>query len=233
MPDLPHPAYPAPTPFALQSPPTIPVFTPWGISSESHHILLSDLSTCNLLSCPLSIAFCHPPNLQLLIRTNLDSQPSHPIPTLARDPAVKPFLRWPCHQPHQSYPHPCHFPSSNLTCTQCEDFYMGETKNSLSIRMNGQRSSSNNPNNLPLPVTLHTKSHQLPFNSCWNVCVLQNLPKTIHIILNLPINSFCSQDTALVISLNHLHSSLLPVLSPGGSYLKLSYGAIFTVFTLI
>ena len=43
-------------------------------------------------------------------------------------------------------------------------------------------SSSNNPNNLPLPVTIHTKSYQLPFNSCWNVHVLYNLPpNTNHI----------------------------------------------------
>jgi hypothetical protein len=36
--------------------------------------------------------------------------------------------------------------------------------------------------NLPLPFTIHTKSHQLLFNSCWNVLVLHNLPpNTNHI----------------------------------------------------
>jgi hypothetical protein len=35
-------------------------------------------------------------------------------------------------------------------------------------------SSSNNSDNLPLPVTIYTKSYQLPFNSSWIVCVLHN-----------------------------------------------------------
>ena len=47
--------------------------------------------------------------------------------------------------------------------------------------MNGHQ-SSNNPDNSPFPVATHTKSHQLPFNSCWDVCVLHNLPpNTNHI----------------------------------------------------
>jgi len=72
--------------------------------------------------------------------------------------------------------------SSNLTCTQCDSFYVGETKNSLSTRMNGHRSSSNSPDDLPLPVAIHARSHQLPFDSCWNIHVLHNLlPNTNHI----------------------------------------------------
>ena len=69
-----------------------------------------------------------------------------------------------------------------LTCTQCDAFYVGKTKTSLSTRMIDNRSSSNNPDILPLPVAIHTKSHQLLFNSCWNVHVLHNLPpNTNHI----------------------------------------------------
>ena len=34
----------------------------------------------------------------------------------------------------------------------------------------------NNPDNLHLPVPIHTKLHQFCFDSCWNKCVLQNLP---------------------------------------------------------
>ena len=37
-------------------------------------------------------------------------------------------------------------------------------------------SSSNSPEDLPLPVAIHTRSHHLPFNSCWNVRVPHNLP---------------------------------------------------------
>ena len=90
----------------------------------------------------------------------------------------QPVFHKPGHQPHLSHT-TCS--SSNLTCAQCDSFYMGETKNSLSTRMNGHRSSSNSPDDLPLPVPIHTRSHQLPFNSCWNVRVLHNLPPTNHI----------------------------------------------------
>ena len=61
-------------------------------------------------------------------------------------------------------------------------FYVRVTKNSWSTRMNGHQSSSKNPDNLTLTVPIHNKSHQLPFNSCWNVRVLHNLlPNTNHI----------------------------------------------------
>ena len=45
---------------------------------------------------------------------------------------------------------------------------------SLSTRMNGNWSFSNNPRNLPLLVTIHTRSQQLPFNSCWSVYILSS-----------------------------------------------------------
>ena len=38
--------------------------------------------------------------------------------------------------------------------------------------------------NLPIPVAIHTKSHQLPFDCCWNVCVLHNLPPNINHIIH-------------------------------------------------
>ena len=51
------------------------------ILKESHHILLSDPSTCNLLPCPHSVTFRHPPNLsQLLVRTNFVPHPPQPTP---------------------------------------------------------------------------------------------------------------------------------------------------------
>ena len=49
-------------------------------------------------------------------------------------------------------------------------------------RTNGHHSSSYNPDNLPLLVAAHSKSHQHPFNSCWNVRILLNLsPNNNHI----------------------------------------------------
>ena len=46
-----------------------------------------------------------------------------------------------------------------LTFTQCDALYVSETKNSLSTRMNGHHTSSDNPDYLRLPVAIHTKSH--------------------------------------------------------------------------
>ena len=87
--------------------------------------------------------------------------------------------------------------------------------NSLSTRMNDHRSSSNNPDNLSLQVAIHTKSHQLPFNSCWNVRVLHNLtPNTNHIIrhhLELAYQFFLSSRHTPGIN---LHSIFPPLLSP-------------------
>ena len=36
--------------------------------------------------------------------------------------------------------------------------------------------------NLPFLVAIHTKSYQLPFNSCWNVCVFHSLPPNTNYI---------------------------------------------------
>ena len=53
-----------------------------------------------------------------------------------------------------------------------------ETMNSFSTRMKGHWSSTKNPDNLFLEVAVYSKFCQLPFNSCWNVHVLQNLLPT-------------------------------------------------------
>ena len=67
----------------------------------------------------------------------------------------------------------------------------------------------NSPDDLPLPIAIHTRSHQLPFNSYWNVRALLNLPPNTNLItcpliltlspaaiLNFHTNSFCPLDTA-------------------------------------
>ena len=104
------------------------------------------------------------------------------------------------------------------------------------------RSSSNNPDNLPLPVAIHTKSHKLPFNSCWKVYVLHNLPLILitssSTILNLPIILFCPLDTALVLTSDDFHLIFLPsppllppscLLTPLVAFFKNSHDSIFTV----
>ena len=73
--------------------------------------------------------------------------------------------------------------SSNLTCTQCDALYVEETRNSLSTRMNGHQFSMTSLDDLPILVTVYTKSHKLLFNFCSNVHVLQNLPLDINHII--------------------------------------------------
>ena len=110
------------------------------------------------------------------------------------------------------------------------------------LRMNYHRSSSNNPENLPLPVVIHTKSHQLSFNSCWNVRALHNLPyNTNHITrrhLELSYQFILSsRQHPWYYPSDNFHSifpespTLLPSFCsfPTGSYSKLSLGASFTV----
>jgi len=111
--------------------------------------------------------------------------------------------------------------------------------------MNGHRSSSNSPDYLPLLVAIHTKTDQLPFSSCWNVHVLQNLPpNTSHTpatILNLPINLSCLLGKALVLTSDNLHLIFPPLFSPvpvsqppGGTFQNHSHERhLYCVFTYI
>ena len=107
--------------------------------------------------------------------------------------------------------------------------------------MNGHQ-SSNNPDNLPHLVTIDTKTHQLPFNSCWNVHILHNLPLILitspAAIMNLPINFICPLDITLVLTtILSTPPLFLSRTQPSGSYTNLSCGTIFTLcshtFTLL
>ena len=84
--------------------------------------------------------------------------------------------------------------------------------NTLSTRMNGHH-SSNSPDNLPLLVTTHTRSHKLPFDSYWNVRAVHRYPQyqlTLPTaILNFSINSFYPPDKAQVLTSDN-YLSLLP-----------------------
>ena len=68
-----------------------------------------------------------------------------------------------------------------LQCTECNAFYIGETRHSLSDRMYGHRFITTllNPD---LLVAIHTQSHQIPFQECWSVSVIhrnyQTSPQT-------------------------------------------------------
>ena len=61
-----------------------------------------------------------------------------------------------------------------LQCTECNAFYIGETRHSLSDCMNGHRFTTmvSNPD---LPVAIHTQSHQISFQECWSVSVIHKL----------------------------------------------------------
>jgi len=84
-----------------------------------------------------------------------------------------------------------------------------------------------------LPVIIITKSHQLPFNPCWNVCVLHNLPpNTNHITrhhLELAYQFVMSSRYSPDINVRWFPFNF-PFLSrnpSGGTFLKLSCGVIF------
>jgi hypothetical protein len=90
-----------------------------------------------------------------------------------------------------------------------------------------------------LPVAIHTKSYQLPYNSCRNVHVLQNLPpNTSHTPATI---LSCLLDKALVLTSDNLHLifhplfSPLPVLQPpGGTFQNHSHGRhLYRVFIYI
>ena len=128
-----------------------------------------------------------------------------------------------------------------LTYTQCDAFYVGETKNSLSSRMNGHCSISYNPENLLLSVTSTANLTNSLLIPDWMYTYFITYPPILIMspatILNLPVNSLCPLDTALVLISGNLFyifppsPPLLPssVPSSDGSCSKLSYDTIFTV----
>ena len=107
--------------------------------------------------------------------------------------------------------------------------------------MNGHRSSSNNPDNF---TPYGRNPHQIsptPFWFLLECTCIHNLSPPILItspatVFNLPINSFCPLDIALVLTSDDIHWIFPPspplLLSCGsfssGSYSKISSGAIFT-----
>ena len=58
---------------------------------------------------------------------------------------------------------------------KCKAFYIGETGQMLSKRVNRQHSTCTVMNS-DLQVPIHTQSHQLPFQECWSVRVIHKLP---------------------------------------------------------
>ena len=76
--------------------------------------------------------------------------------------------------------------------------------------------SINSHDNLLLLIAIHTKSHKLPFNFCWNVCVIQNLPPKPFILLttikHLSTNSFYPSDSAPVLISDNFLSFFTPSL---------------------
>ena len=92
-------------------------------------------------------------------------------------PHPYPIVHQPQHRPHLSHHHPCRLQILQLQCKKCKAFYIGETGQMLSKRVNGHRSTCTVANS-DLPVPIHTQSHQLPFQECWSVRVMHKLPDT-------------------------------------------------------
>ena len=99
-----------------------------------------------------------------------------------------------------------------LQCTECNAFYIGETRRSLSDHMNGHWFTATvlNPD---LPVAIHTQSHQIPFQECWSVSVIHKLPdstpnhirRQFEIAYQLLLQSWHTPDST---SVNPPHSTL-------------------------
>ena len=73
-----------------------------------------------------------------------------------------------------------------LTCTQCNAFYIGETRNSLSTWMNIHQFSAKNTD-----TPSSSSSYQISlitFNSCWNVYVLRTYHLTTFKLLVTILN---------------------------------------------
>ena len=109
-------------------------------------------------------------------------------------------------------------------------------KNSLSTRMNGHRSSSNSPDNLPLRLnsipnlTIFLLIHVgMYMYTITYPLILIASPATI---LYSPLNLFCLLDTALVLTSEDFRSTsplFLSCTHSGGFFLNLSGGTVFTV----
>ena len=144
------------------------------------------VNTSTYLTPPLTIYSPPPESCTAIFPTSINSLsesilifgPHVPsiAPALASNPAVKPAPYTPSICPLQALS-----PTSPTLSTSCHvvlqqprippqlhpvyAFYVGETKNSLSTRINGHRFFSKNPNNLIHPSAIHTRSHHLLFNS--------------------------------------------------------------------
>ena len=150
------------------------------ILREGFHILSSDPSTQDLLTKPPLVTLCKPPNLrQLMVDTSLRTH--NPVASTGSRPCNRPRCKTcPIHPPASSFTTSC----TNLTypitthaecksmnliyqlqCNLCKSFYIGDTRHSLSDRMNGHRFTTTVLNS-DLPVAIHTQFHQIPFQDC-------------------------------------------------------------------
>ena len=120
----------------------------------------------------------------LISANSLSTQVSDPTelpPPQAPNLVIDPHS--PSHQllhqlPHQRHPITTHADCKSmnliyqLQCTECNAFYIGETRRSLSDRMNEHRFTTT-VSNPDLPVAIHIQSHQISFQECWSVSVTQ------------------------------------------------------------
>ena len=126
---------------------------------------------------------------QLIFRMNPNLRPPSHQSISAKPAPYTPVLCQPLHQPHIFHPIPCLPETSDIFSAATSVMFSNvwEIRSSLSTRMNIHRSSAKSTNNLSFPAAIHTKSQQSPFNSCWDVLVLWNIPsntRSLAAILN-------------------------------------------------
>ena len=158
-----------------------------------------------------------------------------PCPSLARSPT----------SPIPSIPMPLAPPATSYTSSPAPSvmpYMWGKLQTVCPIKWMATSPHPTVPTT-PLMVTIHTKSHQLPFNSCWNVHVLHNLSHNTnhntHRHLELICQFVLSARHNPGINLRSFLCNILPIPSTlplllshthlGGTYPKLSWGPIFIV----
>ena len=134
--------------------------------------------------------------------------PPPQAPDLAIDPDARPVLFTippaPLPAPAVTYSISTHADCKSmnliyqLQCTECNAFYIAETRCSLldCTKCHQFTTTVLNPH---LPVAIHTQSYQIPFQECWSVSVIHKLPDST------PGHIRCQFETAYQLVLQSRH----------------------------
>ena len=156
----------------------------WILREGFHILLLRSANPQNLLTKPPSITFSKPPTSanSLLIPVSSPTSSQFCNRSQCKTCSIHhPVNLFTSSCTKITYPVTTHADcnSTNLIyqfqCNECKAFYIGETCHSVCDCINGHcfTTTVSNPD---LPVAIHIKSHQIPFQGCWSVQIIYKLP---------------------------------------------------------